>query len=176
MGNLEEVLGVILVDKGKVDLASIISFKHVFVAHDLRALEDALTVQVVKNTLPFLIRKRLYELCHIEFFKLHSEVRNEGVIVGDSDFIVALTFELIYKLLFELCFALITHLFSSFVSIISMMSVISQFSVLQIFTRTPTSTLSFLPSFASTFVEKPALRRNSVLLISKSMSFFQSLL
>jgi hypothetical protein len=94
----------------------------------------------------------------------------------DIDFIVALTFELLYKLLFELCFTLITHLFSSFVSIMSIMSVISQLSVPQILTRTSTPTLSFLPSFASTFVEKPALRRNSVLLISKSMSFFQSLL
>ena len=76
MGNLEEVLGVILVDKGKVDLASIISFKHVFVAHDLRALEDALTVQVVENTLPFLVGEWLNELCRIEFFKLNSSMVN----------------------------------------------------------------------------------------------------
>lgn len=49
-------------------------------------------------------------------------------------------------------------------------------AALQTLTRTSVVTFSFLPSLASCRVDKPALRRNSVLLISKSISFFHSLL
>lgn len=48
-------------------------------------------------------------------------------------------------------------------------------AALQTLTRTSVVTFSFLPSLASCRVDKPALRRNSVLLISKSISFFHSL-
>lgn len=48
-------------------------------------------------------------------------------------------------------------------------------AALQTLTRTSVVTFSFLPSLASCRVDKSALRRNSVLLISKSISFFHSL-
>ena len=44
MRYLEDVFGVILVNKGKVDLASVISFKHVFIAQNLCTLKNALAI------------------------------------------------------------------------------------------------------------------------------------
>ena len=76
-------------------------------------MENRFAKHQIKNAFPFLICERLIELICIERLELYLEVFNQRIIVGNRNGAISLLIQLIYKLQFKLCFALICHIFIS---------------------------------------------------------------
>ena len=74
IGDLENVLGVVIVKEREVNLFAILTLQNKLITEDLRTLEYGLSKHEVKDTLPLLVGQRRIKFCGIKGFKLNFEI------------------------------------------------------------------------------------------------------
>ena len=85
MRNLEDILGVILIEERQVNLRPVLTLKDKLVSQNFCTLEHGLSKHEVKDTLPLFIGDRRIKFGRIEGFKLNFEVLHQCVIIRNID-------------------------------------------------------------------------------------------
>ena len=111
--HLENIFGMVGIEKGKINLCSILSFQDKFIPEDFRTLENGLAKHMVKNPFPLFASQRTVQLISIESFKLHLEVFQQGIVVRNGHRGITLVIQLLNELGFKCCLALVSHIFIS---------------------------------------------------------------